>query len=189
MRAGQVARAHEEFAGNLAAREAERLPEELHPFRLRQRMMRIQPGGEAAVLVPETLHASCILDYSVHLQTVPYNGRISEEPGPFSFAIAGDDVDIESLERPVERVLLLQDGQPGQPRLVDLQRQPFEELGVRAQREAVLAVMVGPMPRMAGRNVAVAGQGCLLGTQAFPVEGSKVAWNDASRRPFRPPSP
>ena len=45
--------------------------------------------------------------------------------------------------------------EPGEAGLVDLQHQPLEERGVVGEREAVLLLMVGPVPLVAGSDVAV----------------------------------
>src|SRR3546814_15245620 len=56
-----------------------------------------------------------------------------------------------------EAVALAQDGFPAQTGLVDLQQQAFEQDAFVALREAVFVVVVGPVQRVPGRAVAVAG--------------------------------
>ncbi len=53
VRARQIADAHQELADDLAAGEAERVAEELDPLLLRQRMVRIEPGGKRAVALAQ----------------------------------------------------------------------------------------------------------------------------------------
>src|SRR6185295_16350022 len=51
---------------------------------------------------------------------------------------------------------LLQDRQPGEARLVDLEHQPTEERRVVTEGEAVLAIVIRAVERMAGGDPAVA---------------------------------
>jgi hypothetical protein len=50
---------------------------------------------------------------------------------------------VETTIGPPERLSLLEDGEPGETGLVDLQYQPLEELGIALEREAVLPFVVG----------------------------------------------
>src|SRR3546814_18628362 len=56
-----------------------------------------------------------------------------------------------------EAVARAQDRFPAQAGLVDLQQQAFEQHGLVALREAILGVVVGPVQRVPGREVAVGG--------------------------------
>jgi demethylspheroidene O-methyltransferase len=69
--------------------------------------------------------------------------------------VAGDAFECETVERVEESLTLFQDGQPREAGLIDLQHQPFEEPVVITDREAVFAIVIGAMLRMAGRDVAV----------------------------------
>src|SRR3546814_14249288 len=68
--ARQVAGAHEEFADDLAAHELEGLAEQLHPLVLAERMVRVDPAAEGAVVAAQGDDALCILDGGVDLQAV-----------------------------------------------------------------------------------------------------------------------
>src|SRR5512147_166392 len=70
VRAGQVARAHQELAHDLAAREDERFLEELLPGRELERVVRIQPAGEGAEALSQGEDAACVLDRRVDFEAV-----------------------------------------------------------------------------------------------------------------------
>src|SRR3546814_3045586 len=72
-------------------------------------------------------------------------------------AIVGDPVHVEVVVGVAEAVALAQDRFPAQAGLVDLQQQAFEQHGLVALREAILGVVVGPVQRVPGREVAVGG--------------------------------
>src|SRR5690606_17653851 len=82
VRAGEVAGAHEELAYDLAAHEAERLPEQLDPIVLRTWMMRIQPRGEGAVALTQLEDHACVVDHRVDLHPIADDPRIREQPRP-----------------------------------------------------------------------------------------------------------
>jgi hypothetical protein len=69
---------------------------------------------------------------------------------------------IEASIGRAERRPLLEDGEPGQPGLIDLEDQPLEQFGIAVEREAVLGVMIGTVPLVAGGGVAVSAQGEFL---------------------------
>jgi hypothetical protein len=64
MRAGQVTQAHEEFAGDLAAGEAEGLLEQSYPFGLRQRMLRL-PLQESAKRIAQIADRLFVVDRGI----------------------------------------------------------------------------------------------------------------------------
>src|SRR3546814_14800736 len=68
--ARQVAGAHEEFADDLAAHELEGLAEQLHPLVLAERMVRVDPAAEGAVVAAQGDDALFILDGGVDLKAV-----------------------------------------------------------------------------------------------------------------------
>ncbi len=59
----------------------------------------------------------------------------------------------------MEVLLLLQDREPGQPRLIDLQHEPFEQRVVVADREPVLGVVIRTVEWQVG-GVAVTHSRC-----------------------------
>src|SRR3546814_367669 len=86
VRARQVAQAHQELAGDLAAGELERALEQLHPRRLVPRPavldgVRIEPLREAAVRVAQSADHPGVVDRRVHLQAVAdrTSTRVGEE--------------------------------------------------------------------------------------------------------------
>src|SRR5262245_37768710 len=95
----QVADAHQEFADDLAAGEHKLLLEQLHPLRLRARVMRLDPLRETSMRLADRLDALRVLDHRAHLQLVAHDARILQQPCFIARAEARDLVDIESLER------------------------------------------------------------------------------------------
>ena len=156
MRTGQVAGAEEEFAGDLAAGEAERLLEEPDPVGSGPRVVCVEPAGEGAELVAQHEQAARVLDRRVDLQPVADDARVTEQPSPLAPAVGRDARHVEAVVGVDEGGTLLEDGQPGEPGLIDLEHEPFEELPVVADREAVLAVVIRAVDRMPGRGGAVA---------------------------------
>ena len=96
-----------------------------------------------------------IRDSRVHLQAVPNDAGIGEEARAVRIAIGRHYLRVEAAIRLLKRRPLLEDGEPGEARLVDLQHQPLEELGIALQRETVLPLMVGSMPFMAWSHITV----------------------------------
>ncbi len=162
MRAGQVAQAHQELAGDLAAGEAERLLEQLHPVGLAARVMRVQPRGEAAMAGPQLLDHLRVVDGGQHLQTVADDAGVGQQALDVLLGIGRHAVHVEAIVGRAEALALLQDGFPAQPGLVDFQHQPLEQLALVALREAVFIGVVELMHRVARGDAAVSGQGVLL---------------------------
>ena len=77
-----------------------------------------------------------VVDHRVDLQAVAHDAGIGEKARLVGFAIAGDPVDIEALEGGEEGFALLEDGEPGEAGLVDLEREPFQQSRVVARRES-----------------------------------------------------
>ncbi len=157
VRPGQIPDAHQELAHDLAAGEAEGALEELHPLLLRSRMVGGEPAGERPVALPQLEDARRVGDGRVDLEPVAHDARIGQQPPPVARAVGRDHVGIEPVVGPAERFALLEDGEPGEAGLVDLQHQPLEQRRVVVERKAVLVIVVGPVPLVARRDVAVRG--------------------------------
>src|SRR3954451_20984134 len=121
VRAGEVAAAEEEGAGDLAAGEDERVPEQAHPFVFRARVVRVEPGGEAAVRLAELHDAPRVLDRRIDLEPIANDARVFEQTFAPFVGEARYAIDVEIRERRAEVVALLRDPRPPQPRLSDLQ--------------------------------------------------------------------
>ena len=89
--------------------------------------MGIEPVGEGAVLLADRLDPLGILDRGLDLEPVADDPGIGEQASPLPRAVARDLGDLEVVVGAAERLALLQDGEPGQARLVDLQHQPLEQ--------------------------------------------------------------
>ena len=118
-------------------------------------MVRGEPAGEGAVTLPQLEDASRVGDGRVDLEPVADDVGVGEEAATIGRAVRGHHLGDEVAVGSSERVALPEDGEPGKARLVDLQDQPLEERGIVPQREAVLPVVVGPMPFMSGGGIAV----------------------------------
>lgn len=157
MGAGQVADAHEELAHDLTAGEPEVLLEQLHPFLFRQRMMDLEPGVKAAVGLPQLEDPLRVGDSRVHLEPVADDPRVVEQAPPIPGLVTGYNVRIEPVIRLPKRLPFLEDREPGESRLVDLQNQPLKQIGVAREGEAVLVGVIGTVPFVGGGEIAVGG--------------------------------
>ncbi len=157
MRARQIAEAHQKLVRDLAARKAERLLEQLHPFVFRQGMVGIEPGREGPVVRDQREDSLGVVDRRCHFEPVPDDPGISQKARDIVVSICGDGCDIEVGVGGAEGVPLLEDRFPRQACLIDFQDQPLEENVVVALREAVLGAVVGRMDRIARCKVAVGG--------------------------------
>ncbi len=155
MRTGQIADAHQKLAHDLPSGKPKRLLEELHPLLLAAGMVRGKPAGERSVGAAEHHDPAGVLDGSVYLQAVANDARIDEEARAVRLTIGRYYLRVEATIRLLKRRPFLEDGEPGETRLVDLQHQPLEEIGIARQWEAVLPVVIRPMPLMARRGIAV----------------------------------
>src|ERR1041384_3144838 len=101
MRAGEVPRAHQELAHDLAARKPERLLEQRDPLLLRppppsgtslsvfpsfrlsvQPDLRLQPPRERPMGFPQLENPLRVRDRRLHLEPGPHASRIGPEPPP-----------------------------------------------------------------------------------------------------------
>src|SRR5690606_5523954 len=113
------------------------------------------------------------LDGRVDLEAVPNDPRIGEEPRPIGVAVGGHSIHVEAVECATEILSLLEDRQPREARLVDLEDQPLEELVVAADRESVLAVVIRPVVRVAFRGLAIA---------HWLAAGGRYTWSESGTR-------
>jgi hypothetical protein len=154
--AGQIADAHQELAHDLATGEAKGSAEERHPLALRARVVRFQPAGERAVRRTQLEDSPGVGDCRVDLEPVADDAGVGQEPAPLARAVAGDDLGIEAVVRAAERVALLENGEPREAGLVDLEHQTLEQRPIAREREAVLLVVIRAVPFVARGNIAVA---------------------------------
>jgi len=122
-------------------------------------MLRIEPAAKRAVRVLQRHDAPRVLDGRIDLEAIADDARIGEQPAPLAPSVARHALDREVVERRAERLALLQDREPREPRLVDLEHEAFEQRVVGAQREPVFAVVVGAVPGVSGSDAAVAHAG------------------------------
>src|SRR5258708_25368845 len=143
MRALQIAKAHEEFADDLAAGKAECRAEQFDPLLLGARVMSIEPAGEGAVNLAQFDQAARIGDGGIVLQAVADDAGIGEQALDIASAEIGNARDVPTDEGRSKGGTLLQDGEPGEPRLIDLEHEALEEDAVIARREAIFRRVIG----------------------------------------------
>src|SRR5712692_7781317 len=97
-----------------------------------------------------------IADRGIDLQAIADDPAIAQQAGDVFGTEAGDAIDVPSGERRAEGGTLLQDGQPGQPGLVDLEHEALEQYAVLPRGEAVFGFVIGAMLRMPGGRRAIA---------------------------------
>ena len=163
MGARQIAEAQEKLTDDLPTGEPEGLLEELDPVRLLERVVRVEPAGEGAMGLADLLQTPGVLDGRLDLQPVADDARIGEQPALLLRAIGRHLVDVEAVEGDLKGLPLLQDGEPGEAGLIDLEDEALEEHIVIARRKAVLALVVGSMEGMAGGDVAIGRHGLNAG--------------------------
>src|SRR3546814_1284001 len=98
-----------------------------------------------------------VVDRRIHLQAVADDAGVGQQAGAVAVAVVGDLVDIKAVVGTAEAVALAQDRFPAQAVLVDFQKKAFEQHGRVASREAVLGYVVGTVPRVHGRVLALSG--------------------------------
>jgi hypothetical protein len=153
--AGEIADAHQELADDLAAGKAKGLLEELNPFFFGPWMVRLEPSGEGSMAASKLQDGPRIGDGRLDLEPVADDPGISHEALDVPGAKPRDHCRIESSIGRAKRRLLLENGEPGQPGLVDLQHQPLEQRRVFSYGKAVLGGMIRPVPLMSRCYVAV----------------------------------
>jgi len=111
--------------------------------------------SEQAV-TPERLFVR-VVDRGVDLEPVADDARVGEQSLPLPRPVPRDLLEIEVVVSQLERRPLLEDREPGESGLVDLQHQSLEEPVVTPDRETVFAIVVRTVKGMAGGDVAVGG--------------------------------
>ncbi len=112
MRAGQVAGANQELAGNLTAGEHERLFEQLDPLRLVARMVFVEPSRERAMTGADLLNTCGVGDCGVDLQAIADDAFIGEQALALAIAVGGDAINVEVVKGGAEMIALAQNRQP-----------------------------------------------------------------------------
>src|ERR1700722_9870230 len=80
MRARQVAEAHQEFVDDLAAGETEGPAKQLDPFGQRERVVRIEPGGERPMRAAQLLNARSVVYNRRDLQPIADDAGVGHQP-------------------------------------------------------------------------------------------------------------
>ena len=167
VRSGQVPGAQQELADDLTAGKPEGLLEEGDPLRLgplsrcafaplrrcAHEVMGIEPSRERTVALPQGKQRPGVGDRGLHLEPIADDAGVSHQPRHVTRAEPRHNLGVETAVRRAERIPFLQNGEPGQPRLIDLQNQPLEQLGV--PEKAYSGIMIGSVPGVAGGDIAV----------------------------------
>lgn len=154
MSSGQVSGTHEELTRDLTTRESKRVLEELHPIRLVERMVHIEPRRKGTVLSLESQNHLCIVYGGVDLQAIPDDPRITQETRPVLLTIRGHTIDRESIVHVAKAISFLENSQPAQARLIDLQYKTLEQEVIIPYWKAVLSVVIRLMELVALRCMA-----------------------------------
>ena len=96
-------------------------------------------GLAPGVQLPRRLR---VRDCRLDLAAVADDSLVREQPAHVPRPVLRDLLDLEPVEGAAEVLPLAQDGQPGEPRLKCLERQPLEELVLAVQRPTPFAVVV-----------------------------------------------
>jgi hypothetical protein len=83
-----------------------------------------------------------VLDGGVHLEPVPDDAGIAQQPGAIPLTIPRHAIDVEAVVGFREPRALLEDREPREPGLVDLEHQSFEQRRVVPNGKTVLAVVI-----------------------------------------------
>src|ERR1700757_1780827 len=138
-------------------------------------MVSVEPPGERPVRLPQGLDAPRIFGCRFDFEPVADDPRIGEQAIGIGGPESGDTVDVEIRKGGAKSHPFLEDRQPGQARLIDLENKPLEKKPLRAGREAVLAIMVEAVHRMAGRNSAICGaQFTARGSSATEISPTNI---------------
>ena len=108
--------------------------------------MLVEPGGEGAVVLLQSLNDLGVVDGGLDLEAVADDAGIVQQALAVGGEVAGHGGDVEIVVRPTKVFLLLQNGEPREPRLVDFQYQALEQRRVVLERKTVLGVVVGAVP-------------------------------------------
>lgn len=155
MSSRQISDAHQKLAYNFTAGKAKRFTKELDPLLLRLRMVGCQPAIERSVRGPQLQDLLRIGDGGIDLQPIADDAGVGQQSPPVSCAIRRDDLGVEPAVRAPECLALLEDGEPGETRLIDFQHEPLEQGGILLEREAILPIVIRPVPFMSRRKVTV----------------------------------
>ncbi len=151
---GQIPDAHQKLIHDLSTGKTEGAFEELDPSSL-SGVMGGQPAGKGAVAFPELKNLLRVGNGSFDLQPVPDNAAVVEQPLAIGVAVRRDYLGSKAAEGLPEGFPFPENGDPGQPRLIDLQHQALEQGGIVLKREAVLPIVIGPVPLMARGRIAI----------------------------------
>lgn len=90
VRPGQVAGAHEKFAGDFAAGELEGLFEEFDPVLFGQRVVVVEPLGKRSMRLPQGQDLPGVVDRGIDLEAVANDAGIVQKSFPILAPVAGD---------------------------------------------------------------------------------------------------
>lgn len=105
--------------------------------------MRIQPAFEGAMLGSQVENPLRVDDGRVDLEPVADDARIGQQAGAIRLRVIRYRFEVEVVIGAAEVIRFLEDGDPRQPRLVDLENKALEEQVVVVERKTVLGVVIG----------------------------------------------
>ncbi len=155
VRAWQVTRGHEELVDDLATREDESLSEELGPLLFCEGMMRVQPASEGTEFLLQLQNRPRVDDGRIDLQLVADNARVRQQTGAVLLRILRDLFNVKAMIGFMKMIGLLEDRDPRQTSLVDLEHKPLEEQVVIFERKSILGIVISRVEGIFGVGVAV----------------------------------
>ncbi len=142
MRAGQVAGGHQKFVDDFPAGKPEGSLKDFDPFLFGFGMVVVDPFFERTELFLQLQDGLCIGDSSLDLEAVSDDAGVIHQAVKIFFRKGGHFPDGELFIGLPEIFLLVKDGGPAEPCLVDFQYQSFEELIVVFNRKSIGRIMI-----------------------------------------------
>src|SRR5688572_24336059 len=115
-----------------------------------------QPANDPCVFRSSRIFRAFVMAASTFSRFAD-NARLTQQPLAVSGAVSRYQLGVEAAVCPPERLPFLENGEPGEPGLIDLEYEPLEQRSVVLQWETILSLMIGPMPLVSRRDVAVRG--------------------------------
>ena len=117
--------------------------------------MCVQPAFEGAVFDSQAENPLRIDDGRVDLESIADDACVSQQAGAVRLSVIRHGFEVEVVIGAAEVVGFLEDGDPRQACLVDLQHKALEEQVIVVERETVLGVVIGLVEGVFGVGNAV----------------------------------
>lgn len=105
--------------------------------------MHVQPAFEGAMLGSQIQDPLGVDDGCVDLESVADDACIGQQAGAIRFGVIRHGFEVKVVISAAEAIRFFENGDPRQPRLVNLKDKTLEEQVVVVERESVLGVVIG----------------------------------------------